>query len=78
MKNNKFIESQKQISRAANKVVPSTYAAFAIVLHNRGWTYDDINDLIFDTQVVWNECVHEKDDMLTKCFNETGIDMRLI
>lgn len=76
-KNKRFIEQCKLIYKKANQITPEVYAAIAIALHRKhGWGYKRINDLFYESQIIWNECVNSNLNMAQMCEEETGIDVQ--
>ena len=76
-KNNAFINAQKRTIKQSLDVIPKVYASIAIALQRKyGWEPEETNGLFNESQDVWNECVMSGEDMLIKCYEETGIDMQ--
>lgn len=59
-----------------NLLLPEIYSAFAVALHNKGYSTEQINDLFMDTQDLWNECVQKDINMPTWCKEITGVDVQ--
>lgn len=77
----RYIEKVKQKARIEKvrvetyQVTPNIYAAFAICLHKKGWTYDQISNLFAETQFEWGMNLDQGINMVERCFNITGIDV---
>lgn len=63
---------RKRVERDATEF----YGSMAIVLKNRGMSQDDVIDLIVDVGCLWDEVVANDIDIVKRCFEETGIDIR--
>lgn len=84
-KNNKFINSIKEIARrkqseniekAADQMTVQIYAAMAIALHRAyGFGYERINRVFLESQHIWEDFAGKADDMVKLCKEETGIDV---
>lgn len=60
-----------------NNITPAVYAAIALALHRKcGWGYSRINDLFALSQDIWDECTQQNTDMISMCYNETGIELQ--
>lgn len=76
-KNRAFIEYQKVLYRRVHQVVPEVYAGVALALHEEfGWGYNRINRLFARSQELWDECGEQGIDMVQKCYEKTGIELR--
>lgn len=58
------------------QLTPAIYASIAIALHERGWGYKRINDLFCDSQQIWEDHSGNITDMIKKCEELTGIELR--
>lgn len=87
-KNDKLINSLTKIAmrnramhveEASSQDTPQIYAAIAIALHRLLDTdnkTEAINIIFAESQKVWFDCVDNGIDMIQKCIEETGIDIR--
>lgn len=75
-KNNYFINKARRTYQDAQNMVPAIYASIAIALHDRGWGYKRINDLFCDSQQIWEDHYGNITDMIKKCEEITGIELR--
>lgn len=67
----------KEYQKKVNNLTPEIYAAIAIALHTKcGWGYKRINDLFQLSEKIWDECIEQEVDMITKCENEIGIVLK--
>ena len=65
------------ISKAADYIIPELYAAVAIALKNVcKFDYDEINEVFWESQRIWNEFEGRPQDMIDLCEKETGITMK--
>ena len=74
--NRQFIEQEKRYRRKINELAPTIYAAFCISLsriHN--FEYDDILEILKETQELWHKAAMGEIDIITLCGDETGIDL---
>ena len=74
-KNNTLINQYKQMYKQINNITPQVYAAIAIALHRKGMTFEEIEEIFGESQVIWTECAENDIDMQEMCKNETGIDV---
>lgn len=67
----------KEYQKKVNNLTPEIYAAIAIALHTKcGWGYKRINNLFQLSEKIWDECIAQEIDMVTKCENEIGIILK--
>ena len=79
----RYIEQEKRIKalelRFKQKVedmAPMIYSAFCISLHRRhGFNYEEILDILKDSQELWRKAAWEDFDIIKTCSEETGIEM---
>lgn len=74
-KNNKLIEKYKFVYQQIKHITPRVYAAIAIAMYRRGYSFEEIEELFAESQEIWTECVENDVNMLEMCKNETGIDV---
>ena len=74
-KNNTLINQYKQMYKQINEITPQVYAAIAIALYRKGMTFEEIEEIFGESQVIWIECVENDINMQEMCKNETGIDV---
>lgn len=89
-KNNQLINSLKEIARrnrennilaASEKDTPQIYSVIAMALYNLFDTNEDekvewIEQVIAESQRIWNEAVWQNKDVIQMCEDLTGICMR--
>lgn len=63
----------KKTKREVYQVTPEIYAAFALCLDGRGWTFEQIEELFAETQKLWTDMLGDGDDMCKICEEVTGI-----
>lgn len=63
---------KKRIERDASEI----YSALAIVLFARGWTQDEIEDILVEIGTVWTETFESEINVCDRCQELTGIDIR--
>ena len=73
--NKKLIERYKLMYQQIKFITPKVYAAIAIAMHRRGYSFEEIENIIDESQAIWTECVQGDVNMLEMCKNETGIDI---
>ena len=62
-------------------ILPYIYSAIALALWNildepEEEKYNDIATLIEESQIIWNQCVEEGKDIVDRCEEITGFDIR--
>lgn len=89
-KNNQLINSLKEIARrnrennilvASERDTPQIYSVIAMALYNLFDTNEDekvewIEQVIAESQRIWNEAVWQNKDVIQMCEDLTGICMR--
>lgn len=58
------------------ELIPNLYAAFCLVLYERGMDADTIEEIVLATQTKWQENVGQEGDMIRRCEELTGIEVR--
>ena len=79
----RYVEQEKRIKRLEQRfkekvedMAPMIYSAFCISLHRRyGFEYDEILDVLEDSQKLWRQAAWEDLDIIKTCSEETGIEM---
>lgn len=62
-----------QFRKQVDQITPAVYASFAIILYQRGWKFEEINQLFKESQDLWIKTAGEKKDMIKECEKLTGI-----
>lgn len=79
-KNKQLTAYYKALSAKTSDIIPKLYSAFAIALW-RGLDMSDddkveaIEDIISETQLIWQECADGRIDILEECRELTGIEI---
>lgn len=76
MANKRLINQCKAMYQQIQQITPSIYSAMAIALHRHGASFEEIESIFAESQLIWNECVQKDINMPEMCFEETGIDVR--
>lgn len=77
MANKKLIERYKVMYQQINNITPEVYAGIALALHRTyGWGYERINKVFSESQNIWQGAVKEGYDVIQKCYEETGIELK--
>lgn len=75
-KNKGLIEAYKSFARQVNLVTPEIYASIALALNKLyGWGYEEIEEVFAESQTIWQESVNDRETMLQKCYEVTGIEV---
>lgn len=74
--NKRVINQCKAMYIQIQNITPNIYAAVTMALHRKGFTQDEIEDVIEESQVIWEEQWLAGVDMPVRCLDETGIDVR--
>ena len=78
-KNPAQINMYKELAKLRKRVerdATEFYASMSLVLHRKGFSEDQITDLIVDVGTLWTD-VYEKDiDVCKLCLEETGLDIQ--
>ena len=83
--NKNVLKMARKMAEINKKVVDrdttEIYAAIAIALYHLldmpdKEKYDAIHSIFAESQEIWMQSVEEKRDMVQKCIEETGIDIR--
>ena len=62
--------------RKVTEITPTIYASFILALHRRcGMEYDDLVEILSETQNIWHESVDNNVDVTQMCYDETDIDI---
>lgn len=75
MANKRLINQCKAMYQQIQQITPSIYSAMAIALHRHGASFEEIESIFAESQLIWNECVQKDINMPEMCFEETGIDV---
>ena len=76
MANKRLVNQYKAMYQQINQITPQVYAGIALALHRKhGWEYEQIAELIEESQIIWQECVDSEVDMIKMCEKETGIEV---
>ena len=77
MANKRLVNQYKAMYQQINQITPQVYAGIALALNRfHGWEYEQIAELIEESQIIWQECVDSGVDMIKMCEDETGIDIQ--
>ena len=76
MANKGLINRYKYMYQQTQQITPAIYASIAIALHEEGWGFKRINRVFARSQEIWQNHDGSNDDMLKKCEELTGIEMR--
>lgn len=74
-KNNKLINQFKLMHRHIQNLTPDIYSAIAIAMHRKGHSFESIEEIFAESQVIWGECYQNGVSMPEMCKDETGIDV---
>lgn len=83
--NKNVLKMAKKMAEARNRIIErdttEIYAAIAIALFRMldmpdKEKYDAIHSIFAESQGIWMQSIEEKRDMVQKCIEETGIDIR--
>ena len=83
--NKNVLKMAKKMAEARNRIIErdttEIYAAIAIALYRMldmpgKEKYDAIHSIFAESQRIWMQSIEEKRDMVQKCIEETGIDIR--
>lgn len=62
--------------RKVIEITPTIYASFILALHRRcGMEYDDLVEILSETQTIWHESFDNNVDVTQMCYDETDIDI---
>ncbi len=62
--------------RKVIEITPTIYASFILALHRRcGMEYDDLVEILSETQTIWRESFENNVDVTQMCYDETDIDI---
>lgn len=78
-KNNAMIQIHRQkemLEHYCRELVPNLYAAFGITLYDMGFDADQIEEIVMNTQKLWEENIGYEGDMIKRCEELTGIEFR--
>lgn len=75
MPNPKLIKQYKAMYKQIQEITPNIYSAMAIALHRHGATFEEIESIFAESQVIWSECIENDIRMPQMCLEETGIDV---
>lgn len=75
--NKKLVEKYKFMYKKIELLTPEIYASMAIMLHRKGFSTEEIEEMFSLSQEIWNECVNQDINMIEKCFEETGVSLKL-
>lgn len=75
--NKKLVEKYKFMYQKIELLTPEIYASMAIMLHRKGFSTEEIEEMFSLSQEIWNECVNQDINMIEKCFEETGVSLKL-
>lgn len=77
MAKNKLAKELAYFEKKIKQIVPQVYACIALALFNDyGWTYEQIAELFDISQKIWQDNANRQENMLERCANETGIELR--
>lgn len=77
MAKNKLAKELIYFEKKIKQIVPQVYACIAIALFKEyGWTYEQIEELFNISQDIWADNADRQENMLERCANETGIELR--
>lgn len=74
-KNNRLINQFKLMHQHIQNLTPDIYAAIAIAMHRKGHSFEEIEEIFAESQIIWGECYNNGVNMPEMCMNETGIDV---
>jgi len=75
MANKVLVNQYKEMYKQIQQITPNIYSAIVIALHRNGFSFDEIENIIADSQAIWYECVERDTNMPEMCKEETGIDV---
>ena len=75
-KNRQMNSAIDYLYRKVDQITPQVYAAFAVVLTERGWEPEEIAKLFAETQTAWAESGERDVDIVTYCSETLGIEVR--
>lgn len=76
MANKRLVNQYKAMYQQINQITPQVYAALSLALNRfHGWEYEQIAELIEESQIIWQECVDSEVNMIKMCEEETGIEV---
>lgn len=67
----------EEFRKMCNNLVPCIYSCLAISLYEKGWRGKRIGDLFARSQEIWVDNCTDGETMAQKCYELTGIDVRL-
>lgn len=77
MAKNKLAKELAYFEKKIKQIVPQVYACIALALFNEyGWSYEQIEELFGISQEIWRDNADRAENMLERCANETGIELR--
>lgn len=77
MAKNKLAKELAYFEKKIKQIVPQVYACIALALfRDYGWTYEQIAELFDISQQIWQDNADHQENMLERCANETGIELR--
>lgn len=75
--NRQLVEMMKKQNALVKKNVEEIYSGMCVVLHNRGMSDEDIAEVVYEVQKLWNEIADAPGvNMCDLCEELTGIDIR--
>lgn len=72
----RYVEQEKRFRRKITELAPTIYAAFCIALSRlHGFDFDQILELLQETQTLWHQAAIGEIDIIQQCSDETDIDL---
>ena len=75
--NKALVNRYKAMYKQINLITPEIYASMAIMLHRKGFSTEEIEDMFALSQEIWNECIDRDVNMIQRCLEETGVSVEL-
>lgn len=75
--NKQFIKQQAYAYKQIKSLLPAVYSSLALALHEScGTSIEDIEYIFSESQRIWHEHSGSIEDMIRKCEDELGIEVR--
>lgn len=78
-KNPAQIAMYKELSKLRKRIdrdATEFYASMCVVLHRKGFTDEQIEDIIVDVGSLWSDVYNNDINIVQVCLEETGLDIR--